>query len=156
MNYLNPIILQMMFKILLAAILGAIIGIERTHRRKAAGIRTFMLVALGSALFSLLSVSGFSAAGAGVNFDPSRVASQIIVGVGFLGAGIIFVKNNKIEGLTTAAGVWVSAAIGMAVGLGFYLLAVYATFLVVLVLWLLRILEPKVPRIETNNNEENN
>src|SRR3989344_7044505 len=104
--------LQMIYRLTLAVILGMSIGFEREYRRKAAGLRTYTLVALGAALFTILSFQAFP----GVPFDPSRIASQVVVGIGFIGAGIIFLRGDRIEGLTTAAGLWVTAAIGMAIG----------------------------------------
>jgi putative Mg2+ transporter-C (MgtC) family protein len=122
----------------LALLLSAAIGVERERRQKAAGLRTHTLVGVGAALFMLVSKYGFSdvlEAGK-VVVDPSRVAAQIVTGVGFLGAGLIFVRRDAVRGLTTAAAVWVTAAVGAAAGAGLSVLAVLATavyFLVVLV-----------------------
>lgn len=115
-------------QILLAIILGALIGWQREVRGKAAGARTYALVCSGSALFTLLSIYAFPGS------DPARVAAQIVVGIGFLGAGTILNRDNHIHGLTTAAGLWVSAAIGMAVGVGLYLLAIVGALLMLGVL----------------------
>lgn len=128
----DSLTLQMIFKILLAGVLGMAVGAEREHRHKSAGLRTYTLVAIGSALFTILSVQGFGMAAQGA-FDPSRIASQIVVGIGFIGAGMIILRENKVEGLTTAAGIWTTAAIGMAVGLGYYLLAIFVTVLILAV-----------------------
>ncbi|MBI2444065.1 MAG: MgtC/SapB family protein [Candidatus Magasanikbacteria bacterium] len=117
-------------QVLLAILLGGILGWQRERRGKPAGARTYALVAAGAALFTILSVEGFGLA------DSARVASQVVVGIGFLGAGIIFHKPDHTEGLTTAAGLWAAAAIGMAVGVRFYLLAA-ATTLALLVLLIL-------------------
>ena len=125
-------ILQIFFQILLSAVLGMAIGAEREHRHKSAGLRTYTLVAIGSALFTILSLYGFSGTEA-KGFDPSRIASQVVVGIGFIGTGIVILRENKIEGLTTAAGLWVTAAVGMAVGLGFYLIAIFTTILILAV-----------------------
>lgn len=130
-----------MFQIFLGAFLGMVIGFEREMRDKPAGLRTYALVCLGSTLFTILSVSGFGELGDSFGYDPSRIASQIVVGIGFLGAGIIFFTKTEVRGLTTAAAVWVSAAIGMAVGLKFYITAVFTTVLMVLILWVLRVAE---------------
>ena len=116
-----------LFQIFLAAVLGMVIGFERERMDKPAGLRTYALVSLGSALFTILSATGFKHFEGSVGYDPSRIASQIVVGIGFLGAGIIFFTKAKVRGLTTAAAVWVSAAIGMAVGLEFYSVAVFTT-----------------------------
>ncbi len=111
-------------RLLLAAALGMAIGIERTYRAKTAGIRTHFLVALGSALFMVVSRYGFGGTG-----DPGRVAAQIVSGIGFLGAGTIIMQKHVVHGLTTAAGMWVAAGIGMACAAGLYEIAVVATAL---------------------------
>ncbi|MEK9186638.1 MAG: MgtC/SapB family protein, partial [Patescibacteria group bacterium] len=122
--------LEIFGQLLLATLLGSLIGLERKLARKGAGIRTFALVSLGACLFSLISIlmgKSFSSIG---SFDPSRIASQVVVGLGFIGAGmIIFEKSRGVRGLTTAAGMWVSGAIGMAVAFKFYSLAIFATIL---------------------------
>jgi len=118
-----------------AAVLGGIIGLEREYREKAAGFRTHFLVALGSALFMILSQYGFDAAireMPNVSFDPSRIASQVVTGIGFIGAGTIIFQKNVVRGLTTAAGIWVTAAIGLACGTGLYVLAAVSTLLVLI------------------------
>ena len=123
---------------LVAALLGGVIGLEREYRAKDAGFRTHFLVALGSALFMVLSQYGFGevltnyADNPNVRLDVSRVAAQIVTGIGFIGAGTIIFQKRTIHGLTTAAGVWVAAAIGMACGSSMYLLACVATALVLL------------------------
>lgn len=133
----------MFCQILLAAFLGMLIGAEREHRHKSAGLRTYTLVAVGSALFTILSFSG-GAFSDGIGYDPSRIASQVVIGVGFLGAGMIFFKENKVLGLTGAAGIWVTAAVGMTVGLGYYYLAILVTVLVFTILFLLERLKDKL------------
>lgn len=115
-------------RLVIAMILGGIVGLEREYRAKDAGFRTHFLVALGSALFTLLSVYGFTE---GVK-DTSRVAAQVVSGIGFLGAGIIVFQKNVIRGLTTAAGLWVTAAIGMACGVGQFYMAVLVTVLMLI------------------------
>ncbi|MEK7560032.1 MAG: MgtC/SapB family protein [Patescibacteria group bacterium] len=136
----TPEIFAMIYKITLSAILGLIIGAERQSKEKPAGLRTHALVAIGSTLFTVLSfVNLFE--GLGYAFDPSRIAAQVVVGIGFLGAGMIFLKGGEARGLTTAAGIWVTAAIGMAVGFGAYVVAVYTTVLVFLILSAFRYLE---------------
>jgi putative Mg2+ transporter-C (MgtC) family protein len=119
-------------QLILAFFLGALIGMEREYIGKAAGMRTFSLVAIGSALFTILSREGFL--GIGVGFDPSRVAAGIVIGIGFLGAGIIIFRDYHIEGLTTAAALWSVGAIGMAIGCQFYSLAVIATLIIIITL----------------------
>jgi putative Mg2+ transporter-C (MgtC) family protein len=114
----------MMLRLVLAGVLGGLIGAEREYRGKVAGTRTHLLVALGSALMLLVSQHGFDGQG-----DPGRVAAQIVSGIGFIGAGAIMVDRKSIHGLTTAAGIWVAAGIGMAVAAGLYALAVTTTVL---------------------------
>lgn len=124
----------LVLRLLLAGTLGAIIGLDREYRAKEAGFRTHFLVSLGSALFMIISQYGFSeVSGAnGVNYDGARVAAQIVSGIGFLGAGTIIFHKQFIRGLTTAAGMWATAGIGMAVGGGMYFIGVAATILVLI------------------------
>jgi putative Mg2+ transporter-C (MgtC) family protein len=114
---------------LLALVLSALIGIEREVRAKSAGLRTHTLVGLGSAVFMIVSKYGFGDLSdvPGVSIDPSRVAAQVVSGIGFIGGGLIFVRRDIVRGLTTAATVWLAAAVGMAAGAGLPLLAVGAT-----------------------------
>lgn len=114
----------------LAFVLSAGVGLERGRKLKSAGLRTHTLVGLGAALFTLVSVYGFAGvAGPDANADPTRIAAQIVSGVGFLGAGVIFVHRGAVSGLTTAASIWMTAAIGMACGAGAPTLAIVATVL---------------------------
>lgn len=116
--------------LLIAFGLSMIIGIERQVQQKSAGMRTHTLVGTGAALFTLVSGFGFSTVlGTDVNLDPSRIAAQVVSGVGFLGAGVIFMRRDVVRGLTTAATIWMTAAIGMACGAGMPLLAAAATLL---------------------------
>lgn len=124
------------FQITLSALLGGFIGLEREHVGKSAGTRTYSLVAIGSTLFTILSLHAFSSEG-GAPVDPSRVAGQVVVGIGFLGAGLIMHRGSKVRGLTTAAAMWAVAAIGVAVGVGFYFEAVFTTLLIFFVLYIL-------------------
>ncbi len=121
----------------LAFALSSLIGLEREWRQKSAGLRTHTLVGFGSALFLLVSKYGFGdVLGSGVVLDPSRVAAQIVSGIGFIGGGLIFVRGDAVRGLTTASVVWMTAAVGMACAAGLALLAILATighFIVVLV-----------------------
>lgn len=125
-------------KLILAALLGIIIGFDREKSGKPAGIRTQMLVCLGSALLSAISVDMISVIDVSdpvsslYRLDPARLMAQIISGIGFLGAGVILKNGNKIQGVTTAATIWITAAVGIAVGAGFFLPAGVATFLVLL------------------------
>ncbi len=111
-------------RLLLASALGAVIGLEREYRAKEAGLRTHFLVAMGSALFMIVSKYAFDGIG-----DPSRVAAQVVTGIGFIGAGTIIIQKQFVRGLTTAAGLWATAGIGLAAGGGLYWEAVGATLL---------------------------
>lgn len=114
-----------MLRVLLAFILGGVIGYERETTQRPAGLRTHMLVAAGAAVFTIVSIYAFI--GQGTVRDPGRVAAQIVTGVGFLGAGTIWRTSSTVRGLTTAASVWLVAAVGMLAGTGLYLLAVFTT-----------------------------
>ena len=130
-EWVSPSTLTQMVLLTVAFGLSAIIGFERQYHLKAAGLKTHTLVGLGSAVFTLVSAYGFHLDGmsTGAPVDPSRVAAQIVSGIGFLGAGVIFVRHGGVSGLTTAASIWVTAAIGMACGAGAPLVAAFATFL---------------------------
>ena len=121
---------ELFLRLLVGALLGGIIGLEREYRSKVAGFRTHFLVALGSALFMVISVYGFDRSK--VNFDAARIAAQIVSGIGFIGAGTIMFQKHAVRGLTTAAGLWVTAAIGVCAGSGRFVLAAGATVLVLL------------------------
>ncbi len=127
---------EFIFRIFVAAVLGGIIGFEREYRAKEAGLRTHFLVAMGSALFMILSQFGFedTIGVRSISLDPSRIASQVVTGIGFIGAGTIIFQKHVIKGLTTAAGLWVTSAIGLTCGSGMYLLATTATLLVLICL----------------------
>ena len=125
----NVSTMDLMLRLLLAAGLGAVIGIERELRKRPAGLRTNILIALGSALFTIVSIQLGLA-----SHTPDRVASTIVSGIGFLGAGSILHTQDRVEGMTTAATVWVNAAIGMAAGAGAYAIASGATLVTILVL----------------------
>lgn len=144
----NPWIIsewQILLRMGLALLLGALIGFEREQSNHAAGLRTNSLVCLGSCLLMLLSEYGFAAFvnEANVRLDPARLAAQVITGIGFLGAGTILFTGKSITGLTTAASLWVVSAIGLAVGAGFIFAAVSATIMVLIILWLMNKLEKK-------------
>lgn len=136
------IILELFF----ATFLGALIGFEREMKRKGAGFQTYALVCLGSYLFTIIfyilydNFSGVSQ----VSFDPARIVQTIAIGVGFLGAGTIFKNTHGIQGLTTAAGLWVAAGIGMTVALHEYFIALMVTFLVILIFAIFGIFEKKL------------
>jgi len=120
--------LEMTLRLLLAAALGACIGYQRERVGKAAGLRTHILIATGASLFTIASIFGFSG-----EVDPSRVAAGIVTGVGFIGAGVIFrgMGSGRIAGLTTASSIWAAAAVGLAAGVGLYLMSVIATIIIV-------------------------
>lgn len=138
-SFISPQDLDLFLRLFLAALFGWFIGLERETLGKTAGTRTFALVSLGAALFSVVSSEGFSGDAA----DPTRVASLIVSGIGFLGAGLIIFRGERIEGLTTASALWVTAALGMAFGRGLYVLAIFSTILVLLVLFLMRFVHPE-------------
>jgi putative Mg2+ transporter-C (MgtC) family protein len=138
---------EILARLLLAVVLGGLIGFERESVDKPAGFRTHILVCVGAALFSLISLVGFFGSGA----DPSRVASNIVVGIGFLGAGTIFRTGGGVQGLTTAASLWSVAAIGTATGIGFYWGAIGTTAIVIGVLALMKGLERRLPRRGTGH-----
>lgn len=149
--------LEVIVRLSVAAFLGLIIGMERSHAGKSAGMRTYSLVAIGSALFvgmTLLVTNEFIGAGHQV-FDPLRVASQIVVGIGFLGAGVIFVEKQVLTGLTTAAGMWVTAAIGAITGFGFFPVAAFATALVLFIFEGLWYVENRFVRRAKKTTHEN-
>lgn len=132
--------LEALGRLLLAAVLGAVIGLERESHRRPAGFRTHTLVCLGSALVMLVSAYAFARHPRAWPYDPTRIAAQVVSGIGFLGAGTILREGPVIRGLTTAASLWVVASIGLAVGAGFYLGAVVTTVLSVgTLVWLSRI-----------------
>ncbi|MEM1514571.1 MAG: MgtC/SapB family protein [Candidatus Bathyarchaeia archaeon] len=115
------------FRLILAMIMGLLIGFEREMSHKPAGLRTHILVCLGSCLFTLISIK--------FSFDPARIAAGIVAGIGFIGAGTILAERERIVGITTAASLWVTAAIGLALGIGEYMLALIATILTVFTLF---------------------
>jgi len=135
MDFLNDHSIQNeLLLIFISVILGLLIGAEREYRNKSAGLRTFILVCFGACLFTILSIK------IGIE-DPDRLAANIITGIGFLGAGVIFKGDNKIDGITTATTIWATASIGMAVGSGYVYLSLMGTFLVLLVLSSLNFIE---------------
>jgi putative Mg2+ transporter-C (MgtC) family protein len=118
--------LVLIARLIMATLLGSSVGFEREKRGKSAGLRTYMLVSLGSCLITIISIS--------FAHDPARIAASIITGIGFLGGGAIIARRGSVKGITTAAGLWVMAAVGLGVGLGYYLLSVVTTTLVYLIL----------------------
>ena len=138
--------LIMLLRIVIAGVCGIIIGMERKNRSKEAGIRTHFVVACGAAILMVVSkyaffdvIKGNTFAGMDVRLDPSRVASTIASGIGFLGAGIIFVHKGTIKGLTTAAGIWATSGVGMAIGAGMYILGIGSTAIILVAQFVLHI-----------------
>ena len=141
---------EFILRLFAAAIMGGVIGMERGYRAKEAGFRTHFLVALGSAIFMILSQYGFEslltqtrASGLNVRLDPSRIAAQVVSGIGFIGAGTIIFQKHVVRGLTTAAGLWVTSAIGMTCGAGLYTLAIASTVMVLICLEILNLFMKK-------------
>ncbi|MBU90662.1 magnesium transporter MgtC [Candidatus Woesearchaeota archaeon] len=124
---------EILLRLVIAVVAGGLIGFERKKVNKPAGIRTLMIVGMGAALFTVVSITAFA------NADPARIAAGIVTGIGFLGAGTIFRSKDTVTGLTTAASMWAVGAIGLAAGLGEYVLVTAATILVVLILQLNKI-----------------
>lgn len=144
---MEPLLIsEILTRLLVALLLGSVLGLERNLAHKTAGMRTYGLVSLGAALFTLVSVEAGKMYIGFTDFDPLRMASQIIVGVGFLGGGIIFLKEGGINNLTTAAGLWVAAGIGIAAGIGFYMIAFSATVITFVVFTVLFYFEEKIKK----------
>ncbi|MGL4741660.1 MAG: MgtC/SapB family protein [Sarcina sp.] len=135
---------EFFIRLILATILGGMIGYEREFRSKEAGLRTHILVALGAALVMMVSQYGFFPVVSNyIQVDPSRIAAQVVSGIGFIGAGVIFKEQGSIKGLSTAAGLWGVAAIGLAVGAGLYTLAITTTIIILIVFELLKRISKK-------------
>jgi putative Mg2+ transporter-C (MgtC) family protein len=134
---------EMIVRLLLAVVLGILVGVEREISHRPAGLRTHALVSLGACLFTITSIDYF-------NMDPARVAAGIVTGIGFIGAGSIIAEKGRVQGITTAASLWCVAAIGLAVGAGAYVLAVVSTVLVFGILWLKR--AEKTPQEKDKNS----
>lgn len=141
---------EMVLRLTLAVFFGGAIGYVRELTKKAAGLRTHILVCLGSASFTIISIMMAKEFGSS---DPTRIASSIVTGIGFLGAGTIFQNGGSVKGLTTAASIWVCAAIGMAAGAGFYLIAFITTILALVIIQFLQIVEHKYLRASQREGE---
>lgn len=144
MEFLPPI--EVLLRLFIALLLGGMLGMERNIAHKTAGMRTYALVSLGAALFTLISIESARIYMGVANVDPLRIASQIVLGVGFLGGGLIIFRDGGFNNVTTAAGIWVAAGIGMAVGMGFYSLAITSTALTLFSFTLLWYFEQKIVR----------
>lgn len=133
-------------QLIIAIVLGTLLGSERTFAGKTAGMRTYGLVSMGSCLLVLTSMMINKDFIGIINFDPMRLAAGIVTGIGFLGAGLIILKENKLEGLTTAAGLWVACGIGIAVGFQLFALALFASFLTLFTFTIVWFIEDKLKR----------
>lgn len=143
-------ITQQLVTLTICFVLCTLLGVERQFHHKNAGVKTHVLVGVGACMFTLISAYGFSSVASGAPVDPSRIAAQIVSGIGFIGAGVIFVNNDAVRGLTTAATVWVSAALGMACGAGLFHLAAYALILHYLVVFAIGPLMNRLPSTHRN------
>jgi len=132
---------EILLRFLLAALWGGIVGIEREYRSKSAGFRTMTLISIGACFFTVMSL------GIGNPASPDRIASNIVTGIGFLGAGVIFRGDNQVNGITTAATIWAVAAVGMGIGAGYYLPAAFACIFILIILALLPYVEAQIDRI---------
>lgn len=158
---------EIIIRLALASLFGALIGLERERKHWAAGLRTHMMVCVGACLIMMVSAFGFSdiLGTPNVTLDPSRIAAQVVSGIGFIGAGtILLLKQGTIRGLTTASGLWTVAAIGLATGGGMYFAAIATTVIAIIILWALKPLEmmylkknkQKVLKITTQTESSNN
>jgi len=136
---------QIILQLVMAVVLGSLIGLEREFKRKEAGLQTYSLVTLGACLFTIIAseLFIFFTNKTGISFDPSRVIQAVAIGIGFIGAGVIIYREPRVEGITTAAGLWCSAAIGVAIGVKLYFLALFATLLASIILFVFGELERK-------------
>jgi putative Mg2+ transporter-C (MgtC) family protein len=141
---------EVIFRLLVAVVLGMIIGAERLYVHKQAGMKTHALVSMGAALFIIISELIVAKYGNTGGVDSTRIASQVIVGIGFLGAGSIMLQGPRLIGLTTAGGLWVTSGIGMAAGFGFYNIAIISTIIVFFVLTIVNTLEKPIREISDN------
>lgn len=141
MNQLFAINEEIFIRFLLAALWGGLVGMEREYRSKSAGFRTMIMISVGSCCFTMLSMF------IGEGGNPDRIASNIVTGIGFLGAGVIFKGDNRVNGITTAATIWAVAAVGMAIGAGKYFMAGYASVLILIVLAILPAVEDMIDKL---------
>lgn len=153
-NFFNIQIIDIIIKLSVALLLGVVLGLERVWAHKTAGMRTYALVSLGSALFVTISMLVLESYIGLTNFDPLRMAAQIIVGVGFIGTGVIFTRGDELKGLTTATGLWVAAGIGMACGFGLFNLAILATVLTLFVFVILWFVEAAIKKTKLFNSKD--
>lgn len=154
LEFVDPVFIEHSSRILTATLLGVVLGTERAYARKTAGMRTYALVALGSSLFVIISIIITQKFVGVTNFDPLRMAAHIITGIGFIGAGLIVFRKEELHGLTTAAGLWVTAAIGITAGFGLYSLAIFSTIVTLFVFTLLWYIESEVKKASTIEDVE--
>lgn len=161
-NNINLEQLEYLIRVIIACLCGLVIGYERSKRQKEAGLRTHIILCMGCAVMTIVSKYGFlDTKLLGLNVDATRVAANIITGIGFLGAGVIFVRGGSVRGLTTAAGVWTTSGIGLAIGSGMYTLGIVCTFILIIVQLTIHKLFPVLEtlitvelNIKTKNNKE--
>ncbi len=144
---------EIFINLAIAMLLGMVIGLERFVAGKTAGMRTYTLVALGSALFVSISQLVASQYAGTQTFDPLRVAAQVVAAAGFLGVGAIFHRNNQVSGVTTASGLWVAAGVGMAAGFGFYTIAIAVTIFTLFIFVVLWFIEKQISKLSVRANE---
>jgi putative Mg2+ transporter-C (MgtC) family protein len=142
-------------RLAIAMLLGLAIGMERIYAHKSAGMRTYALVSMGSALFILISEAVGVIYANSPSFNPTLIASSIITGIGFLGAGMIIFRDSRLVGITTASGIWVSAGIGIACGFGLYALAIMTTVLMLFIFLVIWMVEQQLKNVFKENEEEN-
>jgi len=145
--FFDPNYMDIFIKLAVATFLGMLLGVERLYAHKTASMRTYALVSMGASMFILISTTIVGKYMNNANFDPLRMAAQIISGAGFLGAGMIIFQEKKLTGITTAAGLWVSAGIGMACGFGLYTLAIFGTILTLFIFSVLWVIEERLRKI---------
>ena len=158
LNFIDSNTLDIIIRLFVALLLGGFIGAERVWAHKTAGMRTYALVSMGSALFVLVSNEMVKAYAGFPGMNPLMIVAQIVVGVGFIGTGLIFTKDSKLVGLTTATGLWVSAGIGMACGFGLFNIAIIAmvmTLFIFIVLWFIENYLRKSKFIQDDNTFDN-
>jgi len=146
--------IEILIQLFVALLLGALLGMEREIRNKPAGVKTHALVSLGAALFIIIGYYTFyEFQGSEISFDPSRVLAAIVVGVGFIGGGLILKRQFEVEGLTTAAGLWIAAAVGAAIGVGLYLSALFAVLATLFVFHAITSFENRYIRKDKGNEK---
>ncbi len=153
-NFLDPNNVEIIFRLLVAVVCGMAIGAERTLAHKTAGMRTCALVSMGAALFVVISEYMVMSFGDNFGIDPFRMASAVVSGVGFLGAGLIFMRDNEVKGVTTASSIWVAAGIGIACGFGMYIIGISATIITLFIFVFLWSVEERFRKLKIYQNKE--